>query len=157
LDIYPNSAELFQLLHKAALLQQVHADLRFVPVLVCRRRSFFVWAMAKELGFFPIDVRQQYVLPGGRIGPVAFEEVRRELGYHDLRQHDAQSNRLVEALTAHSPVKPWPTPIAGSYVVRSFLGNLPSCANYREPGDRAAFMEDFRDAASYIDGCDVRW
>jgi hypothetical protein len=65
--IYPNSAELFQLLHKAALLQQatrsaIRAGLGLSP-------PELLWAMAKELGFFPIEVRQQYVLPGGTYRP----------------------------------------------------------------------------------------
>jgi hypothetical protein len=76
---------LLRLLHKAALLQQAHPEVAFVPVLVCRRRSYYTWRMGEELGFFPIEVYAQFVLQRAMVEIDHFNEVRDELGYTDLK------------------------------------------------------------------------
>jgi hypothetical protein len=80
--IFPWSQELYQLLHKASLLQIDHPDRSILPFLVCRRMQFVTGRMAKELGFFGVETRVQPISP--TTDPVALEEVRVELGYFDL-------------------------------------------------------------------------
>lgn len=155
--IYPTSAELFQLLHKAAILQADHPDLDFVPVLVCRRRSFFAWAMGKELGFFPIEVSGQYVLPRAAVDHDHFNEVRAELGYTDLRLKEDAEPRLIQALTSSLPK------VAEEYAARwkvcgpPLLEHFKNLREYMPPSERSAAMEDFRDEAGHLPDCEVKW
>jgi len=155
--IYPSSSELFQLLHKAALLQIARPELDFVPVLLCRRRSFFLWAMGKELGFFPIEVAAQYVLPRAPIDFDHFNEVRNELGYTDLSLSEDPSPRLVQALTSSLPRE------AARYAARwkecgpPLVEHFKGLREFMPPRDQHAFMQDFRDEASHLPGCRVKW
>src|ERR1022692_1789673 len=82
--IYPSSQELYQLLDKAAKLQQHRPELRIVPVLVCRRAHYTAYKMAKDLGFFIVQTRRQYI---GSVDQEKLDEVRIELGFLDLVQH----------------------------------------------------------------------
>ena len=54
--IYPSASEPFQLLSKAVLVQQAQPDASIVPVLVCRKAHVTLFWMAKQLGFFVIDL-----------------------------------------------------------------------------------------------------
>jgi hypothetical protein len=97
--IYPSSWEVYQVLHKAAAIQQAHPDEFIVPVLICRRRHFWTRAMGVDLGFFVIEVHEQYVLPSTTIGDAEFEEVREGLGYQTLVRLGADAPaRLVQSL-----------------------------------------------------------
>lgn len=49
--IYADSAELFQVLHKAAFLQEQLEDRAICPVLICRRVSFIAERMSADFGF----------------------------------------------------------------------------------------------------------
>jgi hypothetical protein len=97
--IYPSSPELFQLLHKAAVIQNRHPDQSFLPVLVCRRAHTTTAFMAKDLGFFVIDARRQYLAASSIIEPDHFQEMTDELGLVDMViGHDSTArieNRLV--------------------------------------------------------------
>lgn len=81
--IYPGTAELFQLLSKAAQLQGAHPKRRFLPVLVTRRAQYLTFVMAKHLGFFVIefDDYAQPILPHWTVKTEDVHEVRDELGY----------------------------------------------------------------------------
>jgi len=97
--VYPSSWELYQCLHKAAAIQQANPGQLIVPVLICRRRHFWTRAMAVDLGFFVVEVHEQYVLPSSTIGDEEFEEVRNGLGYHTLvRLRDEAPARVVQSL-----------------------------------------------------------
>jgi hypothetical protein len=155
--VYPSSEELYQLLYKSAVLQEDHPGREFVPVLICRRRSFFLWAMGKELGFFPIEVAHQYVLPQARINRTAFEEVRTELGYADLTLKEDAEPRLVQTFESSLPSQAanyaprWKS--VGSTLkdyYRDLRGSLPS-------QDRSSLMQDFRDEVSSLPGCEAKW
>ena len=61
--IYPDAAELYQLLDKAARLQLAHPAQRLLPVLICRRAQYLTWLMAADLGFFVITTTSQAILP----------------------------------------------------------------------------------------------
>lgn len=83
--VYPRTQELFQVLVKAAKLTAALPTASFMPMLVTRRVQATTTFMAKNLGFFVIETKRQY-LPAehSRIDPVAFDEVRSELGLLDL-------------------------------------------------------------------------
>lgn len=97
--IYPSSPELFQLLHKAAVIQNRHPDQSFLPVLVCRRAHTTTAFMAKDLGFFVIDTKRQYLAESSIIDLDHFREMTDELGLVDMViGHDSTArieNRLV--------------------------------------------------------------
>ncbi|MER7450348.1 hypothetical protein ABTW96_08670 [Nocardia beijingensis] len=79
---YPRSAELYQLLHKAALLQFDAPEANIMPVLVCRRVNHTLWFLAQRLGFKVHDTRQQYIR--SVVTDDDLTEVRTELGFRDL-------------------------------------------------------------------------
>src|SRR5262245_19614145 len=80
--IYRTSRELYQLLDKAAQIQNARPTVDIAPVLVCRQAHITTMRMAKTLGFFVIPTLRQYISPtaDGRL----VEEVRTELGFIDL-------------------------------------------------------------------------
>jgi hypothetical protein len=83
--IYPSSIELYQVLWKAARLQENLPEANIVPVLVCRRANKTLFYMAKDLGFLVFQAFGQWIPEGGRTTALAINEVRNELGYLDLR------------------------------------------------------------------------
>jgi hypothetical protein len=86
--IYPQSHELFQLLHKSALLQQQYVDIDICPVLVTRARSWTADQMSRDLGFRIFDVHKQFVLPIADVPEDRVDAVKTELGYKDLTRTD---------------------------------------------------------------------
>jgi len=82
--MYSSASELYELLDKVAQLQIILSDVRFVPVLVCRRGHPTIFRMAKDLGFFIADARAQYVLPVADVAEEHVVELRAELGMIDL-------------------------------------------------------------------------
>lgn len=83
--IYPSSAELFQLLDKAARLQIARPDVSFVPVLVCRRAHYTTFTMAKDLGLIVLETKVQPILPHSTVPAEDLAEVNAELGYELVR------------------------------------------------------------------------
>jgi len=81
--VYPATAELFQLLSKAAALQTAHPQRSLLPVLVTRRAHYLTFVMAKHLGFFVIEFDHgvQPILPHWTVTPEQVRELRDELGY----------------------------------------------------------------------------
>ena len=59
--IYPNSAELYQVLDKGAQLQIAHPEVPFIPLLICRRMQHTTQAMAADLGFFVVGSKAQFI------------------------------------------------------------------------------------------------
>ena len=96
--IYPRARELHQLLDKAAQLQLRHRDIRFVPVLVCRRTHYTTFAMAQDLGFHVLQTYTQFIQPRHDLNSAHLEEVRQELGYLDLLVHDTAHTSLTKGL-----------------------------------------------------------
>jgi len=80
--IYPDSSELYQVLHKCLLLKRAHPDIPVVPILVCRRAQKTAFFMAKQLGFLVIEMAAQFV--GDTVTEGQLLEVRNELGFSDL-------------------------------------------------------------------------
>lgn len=97
--LYPNHAETYQLLHKAAGLANEHPEHPVLPVLICWRAHYRLRQLAADLGFLVFQTYSQYVLPSERIKPQYFEEVRTELGFEDLQITDSANPQLVDWLT----------------------------------------------------------
>jgi hypothetical protein len=103
--VYPQNRLLYQLLYKAAMLQQMHPRSDFVPILVCRKAHYLTNVMAKSLGFYVISTLRQYIRPlivSNETDRRAFEEVRDELGYH-LVPHDTAVPEMVSHFTDKVP------------------------------------------------------
>jgi hypothetical protein len=98
--IYPSSREQYQLLSKAALIQDARPTRLISPVLVCRRAHITTMRMAKELGFFVIPINRQYV---HQVEEDALIELRAELGLIDLVQQVGVDERLVRFFETHLP------------------------------------------------------
>ncbi len=101
--IYPTSRELFQLLHKAARIQEAAPPSALVlPVLVCRKAHYTTFRMAQQLGFFVVDLLVQYVSDAA--GPEDHvAEVRNELGLADIRTEIEVDERLVRRVRKTLP------------------------------------------------------
>lgn len=98
---YPSSRELYQLLDKGARLQLARPDVDIVPIFICRRPHITTMRMAKDLGFFVIPTRRQYIAP--TIEETRIAEIRAELGLLDLvGTHDADE-RIIAFLVKHLP------------------------------------------------------
>lgn len=91
--IYPHSAELYQLLSKAATLQEHRPDQPIVPVFICRKAHRTTFWMASQLGFMVIEMGAQFV---GDIDQDSLNEVRSELQFLDLYQGSGPSKRVQE-------------------------------------------------------------
>lgn len=98
--IYPRSRELYQLLAKSARLQRELPTVPLIPLLVCRRASTPTHRMAKALGFFVIQARQQFIQNHSRATPEHLVEVRTELGLLDLVVPSGPSLHVAAGLRA---------------------------------------------------------
>lgn len=87
-QLYPQSQEVYQLLDKAHVLQRACPEQPILPVLACRKAHPTLYWMAKQLGFFVIELRIQYA---GALSDKELDEVRTELHFHDLRVGDGPS------------------------------------------------------------------
>jgi hypothetical protein len=96
--VYGRTAELHQLLHKAALLQVANPRSPIVPVLVCRRRHETARLLGMAIGFYSVQYRTQLVAPSPEVSVKALTEVQNELGYEDLRPTNDAPPVLVKAL-----------------------------------------------------------
>jgi len=81
--LYPNNAEVYQLLTKAAKLQQARPGVPIMPLLIARRIHITTFRMFKDLGAYGIQTKRQYI---GAVdgGDERIQEVRTGLGFFDL-------------------------------------------------------------------------
>lgn len=91
--VYPTTAQLHQLLAKAAHLQTMRPDTPIVPVLICRRFHFTTQKMAKQLGFFVIAAKNQFI-DWPEDDTRLLDEVVDELGYLDLINHSGANEEI---------------------------------------------------------------
>lgn len=96
--IYPGTAELHDLLYKAAAVQRMNPQTLIVPMLVCRRRQYTTLNLGKEFGFYPFEATRQYLVPASDIDPAHVQEVRDGLGFTDLTMSVDADAQLVQAL-----------------------------------------------------------
>jgi hypothetical protein len=99
--LYPSSQEPYQLLAKATKLQQAQPSQRIIPTLVCRRAHITLYRMAKDLGFFIVEPRRQFISP--TIDTDHLREVRSELGFMDLIATVDADKHIVDRLTRTLP------------------------------------------------------
>jgi hypothetical protein len=155
--LYPQSAELFQVLHKASCLQADHADFAFVPIIVSRRRSYYTWTMASELGFLPIQTYAQFLLPRSEVDREHLDEVRTELGYTDLVLTEAADARIVGALRQYLPKHALDLCARWKICGPPLMDHFEALRDYVAPDERRALMAGLRDAARGLPDCKVEW
>ena len=95
--LYPNAAEVFQLLDKALRLQQTNPELPLVPILIRRRAHNTLYWMGHQLGFVTIPMNTQFV---GDVDSDALDEVRVGLHFDDLRIGTGPSLRIRDRLNS---------------------------------------------------------
>jgi hypothetical protein len=98
--IYPSAHELYQLLHKALVLQTARPEHPIVPVFACRMAHKTTFWMAQQLGFVVIDMGIQFA---GDINEEELLEVRNELHFQDLARGHGPSLRIRDRLTDTLP------------------------------------------------------
>jgi hypothetical protein len=98
LTLYPRHAEVHQLLHKAAIVQNTHPSLPVVPVLVCRRAHDRLFWMAKDLGFHVHQARRQFLTLPPKTDDRLLEEIKDELALRDLTLVSSTSRPRIEAV-----------------------------------------------------------
>jgi hypothetical protein len=157
--IYPRHWELFQLLYKAAKLQERLDDVDICPVMITRNKSIWTNDMSRALGFRVIDVNRQFVLPVSEVPEAHFEAVREELGYADLVRTDGPHERVVHPLrsslarSAKANADQWRA--VGSNLA-TFYGALRDRDLDQET--RTQTLQDLGDAALKLDErLDVDW
>ncbi|WP_370324037.1 hypothetical protein [Euzebya sp.] len=96
--LYPRDSDVHGLLHRSALLQQERPDTLICPVLVTRRRHPTLLNMAKDLGFYAIQTRFQFMLDHAKVQDDKFQEVYDGLGYVGLVRQEGPSPRLEKAI-----------------------------------------------------------
>jgi hypothetical protein len=157
--IYPETADLFQLLDKAAQLQVANPDVAFMPLLVCRRAHKTTYNAARDLGFFVIELWTQYMLPSARIRSDHLEEVRAELGYLDLVPSSAPDPKLVKRLQVTVPARAALSAERWVRTASSPAGSLFSLL--RNDGlygaERTTVMNELRNVARGLPGTKSGW
>ena len=106
--IYPAKEELYQILEKSARLANAHPDVPIIPVLVCRRSSYLVGVMGKDLGFVVLSFDKQPII-WPESDTRLLDEVIAELAYDLLAipssfEDVPPSERIVGALKNALPV-----------------------------------------------------
>lgn len=155
--IYSSSAEVFQLLEKAARLQRARPEQAFVPVLVCRRAHFTAFQMARDLGFLILYTIQQPILPHSEVPAALLAEVRDELGY-DLAQSLDPHPFLADAFARTLPQ-------GAARIAERWRVTAPPLADLfaqlrdgsRPPPERAEVMDALREAARQLPGVGTKW
>lgn len=102
--IYPWTEELWELLVKAAHLA---SNIPVLPVLVCMRWTQMTINMAKDIGFFVVQTRNQLFNPA--IPEHEFHEVVNDFGL-TIMQHEGPLDSIHDFLTKHLRQSPPPTP-----------------------------------------------
>lgn len=154
--IYPSAAELYQLLHKATVLQHARPESPIVPVLVCRRAHHTTYRMARQLGFFVIPMSRQFA---GEVEEDDVAEIRTELHFQDLVRGSDASQRVVDRLRKVLPENA--AAFAATWRTLALDVDLTSrFATLRrtelKPWDRKRLVGDLRDTATEL-GLDGGW
>lgn len=101
--IYADTKELYQLLSKAALIQNARPDLPIIPVLFCKRVNITAINLANYLGFHLVDMRYQYVLLRDNVAIPQLNRISTELGIRDflpieLAPHTKQGKNVSQSV-----------------------------------------------------------
>ena len=158
--LYPRADELYQLLDKAVRLQMARPGMPFVPVLVCRRAHNNTFQMAKDLGFFVVETRDQPILPHSTVTADAVAEVRDELGYSLVQTEDALpliTNAFREVLPkfGRTSAARWAPVAAALAEIPDTLRRLRD--DKLRPKERDEEMDTFHKAIMQVEGVTGRW
>jgi hypothetical protein len=149
--IYPASAELYQVLDKAAALQVAHPDQQILAVLICRKAHKTAYWMASQLGFMVIDTGIQYT---GTVEETALLEVRNELHFQDLHAGSGPAARVVDRFRTTVPdhavrlASAWRTTCSDAARVQ-LIGRL---RYEKDNSDRAELLSELRSSGSWRGG-----
>jgi hypothetical protein len=139
--IYPSSREQYQLLAKAAVIQDARPTRLISPVLVCRRAHITTMRMAKQLGFFIIPIERQYVQ---QVDEEALIELRAELGLIDLVQQVGIDERLVRFFETHLPKVIERTANDWNDIGLAFIDDWPALNKEKDAAVRASILSSMR-------------
>lgn len=154
--LYPDDPRIFQVLHKAGLAVQDHGnELAAVPVLVCRRRQFLTYTMARDLGLYVIETTRSYMDVTG-VEPGRLEQVRSELNMRFLHPEATADLNLAEQWEKLSTrgaevADRWHT--VGRHLTEHYAALRDE---QLDPDDRAAAMNRLREDARKL-GCNGPW
>jgi hypothetical protein len=151
--IYRTTAELYQLLFKAAYLQMQQPTARILPVLICRRSQYMTHQLAEALGFYVIATKRQYV-PASLAETREFTEVTTELGYDLEPLPEAATPALVKHFSSNLQKVADRTADRWSVSAQALIDHFKLLRNPRLPHDeRNRIYYDMIDiAASIHDG-----
>jgi len=148
--IYPSAEEIYQLLTKAAIVQQTHPDQQILPVFICRRAHPTAFWMAQQLGFMIIDMELQFVgHPIDEHEQAHFDEVRVELHFNDLRLGKGPSVRVTDRFAkvipthASAMASTWMRTVANDEI-RTLIAPLRTAKH----AERTALMDELRHAVT---------
>lgn len=154
--LYPRAEQIYQVLHKAAMMQEREPDFPIVPVLIARRLHYLTWTMAKDLGLYLINTRRQYMLSSG-IEDRHLEEVRNELGLRFLTPTTNADDDLTHRL-AHS-LPPWAMTAARAWSETGarFADHYDVLRRSLSDQERHDAFDEFRETAREDAGCVRAW
>lgn len=162
--VYPSTSELFQLLTKAALIQQAHPTHPMLPVFVCRRANKTAFRAAKALGFLVIDARRQYLLPRVALDRdeagdhALLDELRSELGFHDLVVANGPDPVVTKMFKDVVPKRVAEVPATWAEVGCRFAEHYRALWQASSGPEQASLSRDFRrDVRASLDKAQLGW
>ncbi len=156
--IYPESAELYQLLDKASRLKVNDPGLRMLPVFVCRRAHYTTFLLAQQLGIYIADARKQFILPRAEAAAAQLNEVQKVLGFDDLEQLEAADRLLLTHFRSALPKRAADLASNFEFSYQLFSSFAPLLRDSGLMGDaRTELMDEFRRAAEAIPSYQGGW
>jgi hypothetical protein len=155
--LYPNSTEVYQLLAKASKLQVAHPEMRFLPVLVCRRAHYTLFRMAKQLGFYVVALSRQFITQTSTVSDEALREVRSELGFADLIAQTDADDLLVKHFTTYIPREAAAFSERWAITSQALGEFFPVLRRHVDPADRAKLLNRLRKQADKEHGTRGGW
>ena len=158
--LYPGAHEIYQLLEKAVRLQNLHPGRLIVPVLICRRSHYTTFLMAKDLGFFVVQTKEQPILEHSTVSADAVAEVRDELGY-SLIQGEEPLALIVNAFRDVIPANARLFAERWANVATALAEHHDTLAKLRNsqisPTDRGLALDIFHTAVKTVSGVSGNW
>jgi hypothetical protein len=131
--IYPDSHELWLLIHKAMLIaQSAHTDV--VPLLICRKIPYYARMAFKQLGVLGFEMHKQYYIPAVES---QLTDIRHKdgLGFHDITTDLTPPETLIRFLETTLPEQ------TAAYAAQ-FRQNIPVYQNHAELMGAKKFVGD---------------
>lgn len=155
--LYPWHPETYQLLHKAARLQELEPDLDIAPVLICRARQFQLDRMSRQLGFRVMNTRSQYLAPDPAVKEDTLEAIRQELGFDFLELAEGADPDVTRALRS-LPGEVEEIAASWQEVGSHFIGSYEALRDESLKGPmRSRELDELKELVADHTGDDVRW